>query len=798
MVLTEAKMATFRRATPSVPSWARYTTILLGLAVAFGGLVALILGWWLDIEFLRAPVDGASMKANNAALAILLGIGLVLCAGKAKWAVIAICVIVALVAGWTLLENLLSLGPTAFDELLVADSDSTGSTAPGRMGGNSALGYLLASIALLLVAISRFAYLRQWVGLAVGAIAYFALLGWIIGAVELTGPLGRGTMALPTAIAQLMIAAAILVATPNSGWVAELRASLAGRRLIIIAAPIALAISVVVSALLRAAFAYGGLAAEYSATVLAVGALALALGGTTLGAALQASRIDRQRLALIQEKEEQLAERSRQLERARDGLATYLKVASVPAGMVDSKGRWVLVTSALCELLAAQETDLLGQLWFDSIESDSAVALTDAWSEYSTLGLLPNPVRVEVVSDGRRGWYDCALFSLAAPAMGHALVSLTDVTREVDRENEASEAFAVIDTSLVAMIVIDNHGRIVRCNPATETLFGYSDAELIGRNVSMLMPAPYREEHPGYLRTYLETGRRRIIGSTRDFRALRRDGREFPMTLSVSEFSVEGRKRFVGTIVDRSVQEAYRTELERSNSDLEKFAYLASHDLQAPARNVANLVRMLDDSLLDAEQDGDALRIVRMLEQSAAAMRAQIQAILKLARIQRTPPEFVRLDPGDLIADVLRIWKNELAESNAECVVQDDWPLLDADPNLLRVVFDNLIGNAIKYRQIDGTLRLEILSATHDNEVEFLVRDNGRGIEPESQARVFEMFQRLVTQQDVVGTGVGLAMAQRAVLWHHGRIWIESAGLNQGTTFHVNLPLRQEGGGDSS
>jgi len=161
---------------------------------------------------------------------------------------------------------------------------------------------------------------------------------------------------------------------------------------------------------------------------------------------------------------------------------------------------------------------------------------------------------------------------------------------------------AVIDTACVGILTIDAQGIIETCNPASERLFGYRSSEMLGQPVTMLMPSPYREEHHSYLQHYLTTRQPKIIGLGREVLGRRKDGSLFPMSLSVGEMRLEDRVRFTGIIEDITARKHAEAalcqtaqELARSNTDLEQFAYAASHDLQEPVRAVVGCLQWRHD-----------------------------------------------------------------------------------------------------------------------------------------------------------------------------------------------------------
>ncbi|MCL6435034.1 MAG: GAF domain-containing protein [Leptolyngbyaceae cyanobacterium HOT.MB2.61] len=234
------------------------------------------------------------------------------------------------------------------------------------------------------------------------------------------------------------------------------------------------------------------------------------------------------------------------------------------------------------------------------------------------------------------------------------------------------------------------------------------------------------------------------------------------------------------------------TELQRSNQDLEQFAYIASHDLQEPLRAIISYTQMLAKKY-QGKLDEKADLYIHFAVDGAVRMQQLIRDLLAYSRAGRQDLKRQPTDCNLVIQKVLQDLQVAIAESNAT-ITTDPLPTLNADPNQLFLLFQNLIGNAIKYRgeeppQID-------VSATSlqklDNQEEpdtwlFSIRDNGIGIEPQYCDRIFGIFQRLHTQEEYSGTGLGLAISQKIVERHGGRIWVESQA-GQGSTFYIEIP----------
>ncbi len=350
---------------------------------------------------------------------------------------------------------------------------------------------------------------------------------------------------------------------------------------------------------------------------------------------------------------------------------------------------------------------------------------------------------------------------------------------------------AVFEAAVDGIIVIDDRGAIRTVNPAGVRMFGYEAAEIVGKNVKVLMPEPYRAEHDGYLTAYRETGRRKIIGIGREVTGRRRSGATFPMHLSVAEVDAPGERLFVGIIQDiTDAKEAERerdaliAQLEMKNAELERFTYTVSHDLKSPLITIKGFVGQLAKSIEQGKMDrfhSDVSRIAK----AADRMKALLDDVLELSRIGRivNPPEDIEL--RTLVEETLELLQASISGRGAVVEVAPQMPAIRGDRTRLREVVQNLVENAIKFSP--DRPRIQIGCRVEGNHVVCWVRDEGRGIEPQYAQRIFGLFEQLDHAGE--GTGVGLALVKRIVEVHGGRTWAESAGPGEGLTVHFTLPL---------
>jgi light-regulated signal transduction histidine kinase (bacteriophytochrome) len=226
-------------------------------------------------------------------------------------------------------------------------------------------------------------------------------------------------------------------------------------------------------------------------------------------------------------------------------------------------------------------------------------------------------------------------------------------------------------------------------------------------------------------------------------------------------------------------------ELERSNTELEQFAYVASHDLQEPLRKVASFTQLLERRY-KGQLDERADQYIAFAVDGAKRMQVLINDLLSFSRVGRLTREHVEIGAGELIDQALANLSLAIEESGATVTVAEDMPPVSVDASLLVGVFQNLIGNALKFRA-EQPPHITLSWADAGDEWEFSVADDGIGVEPEYADRIFVIFQRLHAKDAYPGTGIGLAMSRKIIEYHGGRIWLDTS-VASGTVFRFTLP----------
>ncbi len=279
------------------------------------------------------------------------------------------------------------------------------------------------------------------------------------------------------------------------------------------------------------------------------------------------------------------------------------------------------------------------------------------------------------------------------------------------------------------------------------------------------------------------------------FRCICKDGSVVHVEARFTLFQQKAEWRSFGVITDITERkvierqlESYMQELHRSNEELEQFAYVASHDLQEPLRKIRSYLQLIERRYHD-QLDDDGKEFIGYAVEGAARMRALISDLLtysRVTRVKRNLGELSVVNLNDILAIVFNTLQLRIQDTNAN-IVHDKMPTINANERQMIQLFQNLLSNAIKYRQKGVPPKIHISVQTCEEGWCFNVSDNGIGIDPEQQKRIFAVFQRLHTRTAYQGTGIGLAICKRVVENHDGRIWVESQS-GEGATFYFTLP----------
>lgn len=420
-----------------------------------------------------------------------------------------------------------------------------------------------------------------------------------------------------------------------------------------------------------------------------------------------------------------------------------------------------------------------------------------------------------------RVWSDADIETLTELA---EMVMTEIAARHYRRTQEALAQRAQLKRHLLnaveqAVIAIDLSGKVLFWNRFAETLYGWPAQEVLGRNITGMLSAPEMQDASREIMDRLRQGE----SWSGEYMVQRRDGTQFPayiMDAPIQDaegnligivgvsFDISDRKQLENELRESSEQlrqwaadleervDARTSELERSNRELQEFAYVASHDLQEPLRKIIAFADRLR-SRFGASMEPDALDYMERMQNAAERMKELINDLLTLSRVTTRGQPFEEVNLRQIAQNVLDDLETTIETANGRVEIAE-LPIIAADPAQMSRLLQNLISNSLKFRNKQEAPMISIWSETfYDSECEkpllrLFVKDNGVGFDEKYLNRIFQPFQRLHGRMDYEGTGMGLAICRRIVERHQGEITARSAP-NAGATFIITLPAQQAG-----
>jgi PAS domain S-box-containing protein len=348
-----------------------------------------------------------------------------------------------------------------------------------------------------------------------------------------------------------------------------------------------------------------------------------------------------------------------------------------------------------------------------------------------------------------------------------------------------------------AILLVDGTGRIALVNAQTEALFGYRRDELVGQPVERLIPDGARERHAAHRGRYQSDPQTRPMGASFDLAGRRKDGTTFPVEISLSPMPTPDGMLVISIVRDvteqRRVAEDLRFQrrrLEEKVREMDDFTHVVSHDLKEPLRGIEAFAGFLLEDYGD-RLDEQGKRYLGFLKQSAVRMKDLIHDLLTLTLLSRKAPALQPVDLNVVVSRVERDLEYSIRSKHAEVRTVGSLPTVTGDPTQLGELFRNLVSNAIKFSVSERPV-VTISASDDDGVVRIAVADNGIGIDPRYQDRIFDLFERLHPQEEFEGTGAGLAICKKIVEGYGGKIWVESE-LGKGSTFVLTIPNTEDG-----
>jgi len=371
----------------------------------------------------------------------------------------------------------------------------------------------------------------------------------------------------------------------------------------------------------------------------------------------------------------------------------------------------------------------------------------------------------------------------ASHLLSAALENLSYI-REIEESKKRFQT--IIDAAPNALVLEDPSAKIILVNQEAEILFGYKREELLGKDIKLILPQRVANTITFTFENSTHT--------EKETKGKRRDGSLIDVEVGLTAIHTQGGISVVSAIIDISdrkrVEQELRVQrdrLQESNEELERFAYVASHDLQEPLRAVRSWSQILLGEI-GSNVSAEGKEAFEFIMKGADRMSSLIRALLDYSRAARGGREREATPMKDLIEQALANLATVIKESKSQVILEGEFPTLEITPVLFTQVFQNLIGNGIKFKgEANPIIHISSRRSENREEWNFCVKDNGIGIQPKHQARIFEAFKRLHTQEEYEGSGIGLSIAKKVIEHHGGRIWVESEA-GQGAKFCFSLP----------
>jgi len=464
--------------------------------------------------------------------------------------------------------------------------------------------------------------------------------------------------------------------------------------------------------------------------------------------------------------------------------------AADAAGRVDYMNRRFVEYTGLCS------DDALGFRWTEALHPEDARETLARWrSSLETGEAYQSEFRFRR-HDGAWRWF----VSRCTPIRDDngAITRWFGVCTDIDSQKQAEDALrdsenavrSLLDAAPHGIVACDADGHIVLFNDAAARIFGYPQSEILGHTIDVLLPAHVRERHSKHRADFVTRERLRMMGGGLDLMGCRKDGSQFPVEVSLSRVPANNGELLVAFITDmsarREAEELHRANeaLLRTNEELERFASMVSHDLREPLATIRSYADLALE-LHGAELPRDVSRALNVVQESADRMAELVSDLLGYARVGGRGRKHVQqADLGTALAAAVSNLGSVIRASGAQ-VTHDDLPAIPADHVQMVQLFQNLIGNAVKYRGHEPP-RIHVSALFEDGIWLISVEDNGEGFAPEYAEDIFDPFRRL-HGDDIPGTGIGLATCRKIVEAHGGRIWAESQR-GKGSIFRVMLP----------
>jgi PAS domain S-box-containing protein len=373
-----------------------------------------------------------------------------------------------------------------------------------------------------------------------------------------------------------------------------------------------------------------------------------------------------------------------------------------------------------------------------------------------------------------------------------SLRGFSEFSHDLSESKESEARYrGLLEAAPDAMVVVKQNGDIALLNLQAEKQFGYRRDELVGQQVTNIIPEGFAERLIADTTRTASEALAQQIGTGIELSGRRKDGSRFPIEIMLSPLQSAGGTLVTAAIRNITLRKQSEQELavanqvlEQSNLELKQFAYIASHDLQSPLRSISGFVQLLKLEYEDKLDDQAQVWICKTV-QATLRMQTLIRNLLSFSRVEARSLAFSHISLLDIVNDALGLLESSIRDSDGQ-VTWDPLPDIMGDHSQLVQLMQNLIGNGLTYRG-DRPPHIHISAERSGSEWIISVRDNGIGIDPKYQEKIFDIFRRLHNEKDYAGTGIGLAVCRRVVTRHGGKIWVNSE-LGHGSTFQFTIP----------
>lgn len=381
-------------------------------------------------------------------------------------------------------------------------------------------------------------------------------------------------------------------------------------------------------------------------------------------------------------------------------------------------------------------------------------------------------------SDGIEFPVEIGLNPLITEEGSFVLASVVDIT---ERKKEQEKFRLAMEATPAGVLMVNEMGEIELANQQILHMFKYRKEDLIGQKVEVLIPERFRQSHPKYRNVYFMKPQTRPMGTGRDLYGLRSDGSEFPVEIGLNPLTTDTGPFVLASVIDITGRKLAEDMIKKSNEELERFAYVVSHDLKAPLRGIATVSEWIVEEYQD-KLDDKGKNYLGLLDNRVKLLQALIDGILEYSRIGRMREEPEKINLNKMVKEIISAL---MPPESFHIKIEKQLPLIYAEKIHIYQLFQNIISNAIKYNdKKEGIIKIGVNE--RPKAWEFFVKDNGIGIEEQYKNKIFELFQTLENKEKYHSTGVGLTLAKKIVELYNGSIWFNSK-IGKGTTFYFTL-----------